>query len=349
MKTSANDKKNNSGNLLCKFAFSYHSMIEFKIESYDDSLSQEWDDFVGTSKNGTFILTRKFIGYHQDRFEDSSLLIYKKTKLIAVFPANSKENTIYSHQGLSYGGLILPKQIKLKDVLTVFSEILKYYNQKGFSNLLIKQTPMLYHLYPSDEIEYALFVCKAELYRRDAAICLRPSSFEPNENRKRKIKSSNSHNFQIRETDNMKPFWDEVLIPNLQISHGGIPVHSLQEIQFLKDTFPKNIKQYDIYEGNKILGGTTLFNTQKTSLAQYISATPYGKSTNALSSLFSTIITNKSVGFEYFSFGHSNENNGRVLNHTLSYWKESFGGSTITQDFYDVLTSNYVLIEELVE
>ncbi|MED5363552.1 MAG: GNAT family N-acetyltransferase, partial [Bacteroidota bacterium] len=91
------------------------------------------------------------------------------------------------------------------------------------------------------------------------------------------------------------------------------------------------------------------FNANKTSLAQYISATPYGKSTDALSSLFSTIIAKESAGFEYFSFGHSNENNGRTLNHSLSYWKESFGGSTITQDFYDVQTSNYVLIEQLFE
>ena len=107
--------------------------------------------------------------------------------------------------------------------------------------------------------------------------------------------------------------------------------------------------RYDIYEGDKIIGGTTLFNANKTSLAQYISATPYGKSTDALSSLFSTIIAKESTGFEYFSFGHSNENNGRALNHTLSYWKESFGGSTMTHDFYDVQTSNYVLIEQLVE
>ena len=66
-------------------------MKEIKIECYDDSLSQVWDDFVGTSKNGTFMLTRKFIGYHQDRFEDSSLLVYKKTKLIAVFPPTIKK------------------------------------------------------------------------------------------------------------------------------------------------------------------------------------------------------------------------------------------------------------------
>ena len=154
--------------------------------------------------------------------------------------------------------------------------------------------------------------------------------------------------FQIRETDNMEPFWNEVLIPNLQISHGGTPVHSLQEIQFLKDTFPDHIKQYDIYEGDKILGGTTLFNTRKTSLAQYISATPYGKSTDALSALFAHIIQKKSSEFDYFSFGHSNEDNGRVLNHTLSYWKESFGGSALTHDFYKINIANYSILEKLI-
>jgi hypothetical protein len=208
--------------------------------------------------------------------------------------------------------------------------------------------PALYHMQPSDEVQYALFVAQAELYRRDAAICLRPSSFAPNENRKRKIKSANSHHFQIRETENMEPFWNEVLIPNLQISHGGTPVHSLQEIQFLKDTFPEHIKQYDIYERENILGGTTLFNSKKTSLAQYISATPYGKSTDALSALFAHIIQQEYSTFDYFSFGHSNEDSGRVLNHTLSYWKESFGGSTLTHDFYKVNIANYSLLEKLI-
>ena len=323
-------------------------MKGFKIQRYTDSLNDVWDDFIERSKNGTFMLTRKFIGYHGDRFEDASVLVYKNGNLIAVFPANSTEHTVYSHQGLSYGGLVLSKHIKLNDTLAAFTELLKYYDRNGFLNLRIKQTPALYHLQPSEEIQYALFVTQAELYRRDAAICLQPSLFRPNVNRRRKIKSANSHNFSICETDNLESFWNEVLIPNLQISHGGTPVHSLQEIQFLKDSFPENIKQYDIYEGDKILGGTTLFNTKKTSLAQYISSTPYGKSTDALSALFSHIILEKSSAFEFFSFGHSNENNGRILNHTLSYWKESFGGSTLTHDFYKVTIANFKLLENLI-
>ena len=128
-------------------------MKGFKVKRYHDSLSGVWDDFVERSKNGTFMLSRKFISYHGDRFQDSSLLIYKGKKLIAVFPANSIEDTIYSHQGLSYGGLVLPKHIKLSDALSAFSELLKYYAHNGFSNLIIKS------LYAAIRRNSICFVC----------------------------------------------------------------------------------------------------------------------------------------------------------------------------------------------
>ena len=321
---------------------------EYKVVEFSEGASQAWDDFVCNAKNGTFMLTRKFINYHGERFDDSSLMIYKNDRLIAVLPANIKDDIAYSHQGLSYAGLVLKQLIKLQDALSAFYVVLKYFDEKGIKELIVKQIPSLYQLTPSDEMNYAFFVTKSELYRRDAAICLKPSMYRPNENRKRRIKLAKSHRFDIRETNDMAPFWNDVLIPNLQISHDGKPVHSLDEIQFLKDSFPENIMQYDIYEGNKIVGGTTLFTTKKTSLAQYISATPYGKSKDALSYLFSHIITEKSNDFEYFSFGHSNEDNGHVLNQTLSYWKESFGGSTLTHDFYKTKVFHYHLIEKLI-
>ena len=43
----------------------------------------------------------------------------------------------------------------------------------------------------------------------------------------------------------------------------------------------------------------------------------------------------------YFDFGSSNENQGKDLNGGLSLWKESFGASTIIQDFYEIETANY--------
>jgi uncharacterized protein (DUF486 family) len=49
----------------------------------------------------------------EDRFQDYSLLIFEEDKLIAVLPANRVGETVYSHQGLTYGGLVYKKQTKL--------------------------------------------------------------------------------------------------------------------------------------------------------------------------------------------------------------------------------------------
>jgi hypothetical protein len=51
----------------------------------------------------------------------------------------------------------------------------------------------------------------------------------------------------------------------------------------------------------------------------------------------------------FYDFGISNENQGRKLNNGLSYWKESFGASTIVQDFYEVKPVNYNLLETVLK
>lgn len=317
------------------------------VREFVSTDENHWDDFVYKSKNGTFMHSRKFINYHGDRFEDASLLVYKNDKLVAVFPANRKDDVVFSHQGLSYGSLVLKPFVKLSEVLAIFHKILKHFEDKGVKELNIKHTPSLHHKAPSDEMLYAFFLTKSTLYRRDAAICLRPKRFKPNENRRRKIKSAKTHDLSIRETEDMTSFWNDVLIPNLQIKHKGKPVHALNEIQFLKDIFPKNIKQYNVYLGDEILGGATLFNSETTALAQYISATNRGKSLNALSPLFEYLIKTACIDYDFFSFGHSNESNGRVLNDSLNYWKESFGGSALVHDFYKTDVGNHRLLESV--
>ncbi len=57
-----------------------------------------------------------------------------------------------------------------------------------------------------------------------------------------------------------------------------------------------------------------------------------------------TVFKNK----KHFDFGISNENLGKKLNNGLSYWKESFGASTIVQDFYEAKTSNYILLDNVI-
>jgi hypothetical protein len=64
-------------------------------------------------------------------------------------------------------------------------------------------------------------------------------------------------------------FLNEILIPNLK-RHNTIPVF-LEEISRLKLLFPKNIRQFNVYDGRNC-GGTIYFlNLKKVAHGQYIS------------------------------------------------------------------------------
>ena len=83
----------------------------FLIEKYHLKHKSIWDSFIDLSKNGTFLFKRDFMEYHSSRFKDFSLIIFRDSKPIALFPANIESENVYSHQGLtsvSYTHLTLP-------------------------------------------------------------------------------------------------------------------------------------------------------------------------------------------------------------------------------------------------
>ena len=81
-------------------------LTKYNIKKYHKNDYKIWNEFIAHAKNATFLFHRDFVEYHQDRFEDFSLLVFEDEKLKAVLPANIKENLVYSHQGLTYGGLV---------------------------------------------------------------------------------------------------------------------------------------------------------------------------------------------------------------------------------------------------
>src|SRR5690606_11984902 len=109
-----------------------------------------------------------FMDYHQDRFRDHSLMVYnEKNNLVACFPANETTNgTIWSHQGLTYGGFIFKNDLKLPIVIEIYQSILLYYSKEGFNLIRYKAFPRFYNDAQTDEIEYCLFLSEAKLYRR---------------------------------------------------------------------------------------------------------------------------------------------------------------------------------------
>lgn len=323
-------------------------MDTYEIIQYQSEYKSAWDDFIRNSKNATFLFLRDFMDYHSERFEDCSLMVYRKDKLVAVLPANKVGSTVHSHQGLTYGGLVLHTKTSFNIVLESFQLLLSYLHNNKIDTLNLKLLPKIYQKLPSDEMEYLLFLLKAKLARRDIS----SSVFSVNalkiesSNRLRGIKKGVKNELKVVEDSNFKLFWEEVLEPNLMQSHNQKPVHSIDEIELLHSRFPGNIKQFNVYKESKIVAGTTIFETETVAHAQYISANEMGRKSGGLDFLFDFLLNHFSHK-RYFDFGVSNEKQGTQVNKGLLSWKESFGGRSITHDFYELETANYYLLKDI--
>lgn len=287
--------------------------------------------------------------YHSDRFQDYSLLFFKNEKLIGLLPANLQGNILHSHQGLSYGGLVFDSGIKFTDVLEVMKSLLFFLEEKNIQTFHIKLLPEIYNLLPSSEVNYLLFKMNAKLTRKDIASVIDYSNKlnKFSSNRKRGVKKGIKNNLVVKEEGDLTSFWNEILIPNLKENHNTNPVHTVEEIMRLKNSFPSHIKQFNVYDTNKIVGGVTIFETSKVAHVQYISANSDKQQLGALDFLFNYLINEKYINKCYFDFGISMENKGQQINEGLLAWKESFGARSIVHEFYEISTKNHLLLNDL--
>ncbi|QIE59085.1 GNAT family N-acetyltransferase [Rasiella rasia] len=320
----------------------------FYVEKYTPAHKNAWDQFVRNSKNATFLFLRDFMEYHSDRFEDGSLLVLKGKKVVALLPANRVGAVVHSHQGLSYGGLVLSSKIKMNETLLVFKTVLTFLEQDNVTTLSIKLLPKIYHSLPADEIDYILFLLQATRTRVDVSATIENrNALAIQGNRMEGVKKAERQGLSILESEDFGLFWNEILVPNLAARHDAKPVHSLEEISLLASRFSKQIRQFNVMHDGLIVAGTTLFVTKNVVHVQYISANKDKQQLGSLDFLFHHLINEKFADKKYFDFGVSNENKGKNINGGLQYWKECFGARAISHEFYEVATANHMLLDSV--
>jgi len=286
--------------------------------------------------------------YHSDRFEDFSLLVFKDKKLVGVFPANKDGDEVHSHQGLSYGGLVMGKKEKMSAAAEMYKQLLQFLEAQGIKRLHIKLTPAHYHAVPSDEMEYLLFISEATVTRVDvSSVIVRDGGLKIQSNRLEGVKKAEKHGLTIEEGHGFENFWKEILEPNLAQRHDAKPVHSLEEIKRLAAHFPKNIRQFNVVKEGEIVAGATLFDTGVAVHVQYISGNADKQQLGSLDFLFDYLINERYKDKKHFDFGISNINNGRNINEGLLYWKETFGARSIACKFYSVDTAKYTKLDSI--
>jgi hypothetical protein len=323
-------------------------MKNYAVRLYQKEDFTIWNSFVADAKNATFLYDRNFMEYHSNRFLDFSLMVFDADSVVAVVPLNRVDSVVYSHEGLTYGGIILSNNAKLTTVISVYKNILQFLNHNNIAKVVFKLIPSFYCDAFSDELEYCLFVSDAKVIRVDSLSTLDlKQPFTISKTRKESIRRGIKNNLNIIEESNFDSFWNQILIPNLATKHEVKPVHTLKEITYIKNMFPYNIRQFNVYDGATIVAGTTVFVNKNVVHPQYISGNTDKNALGSLDYLYHHLITAVFSDKSFFDFGISNENSGKNINQGLLFWKESFGAKTVSQRFYSVETKNYELLSNV--
>ena len=309
-----------------------------QINLYQCGLQQfeEWNAFVAQSKNGTFLFDRRFMDYHANRFQDYSLMFYDEDRLLAVMPAHVDGDSLMTHGGLTYGGLVMSPKIRAAQVCELFRDLNDILRQDGFRRVVYKAVPWIYHQQPAEEDLYALTsVCHAHLAIRDISSVIvgdRKKCFSGS--RKDGIRKAHKKGLEVHESTDFAAFW-RILNDNLTGKYGVHPVHSAAELELLNGRFPDQIKLYIVFDDEEPVGGTVLFLTPQVLHTQYISATPTGKAYGAIDLLFDELIHSVYADYRYIDFGKSTTSDSADLNEKLIFQKEGFGARAVCYDTYE--------------
>lgn len=292
--------------------------------------------FVATSKNGTFLFDRCYMDYHSDRFEDCSLMVYRKGQLFALLPGNRKGNVFVSHQGLTYGGFVTDAQATAEHVCEAFVAVNEWLRTEDFRKVVYKPVPWIYQLLPAEEDVYALFVrCHARLVERDvSSTVFLHHRLKFTESRLSGIRKARRCGFEVRESDDIDAFWT-ILSENLRVKYNTMPVHTASEMRLLKERFPDKIRLFMTYRGDVPMGGTVLYLTPQVVHTQYISASSEGKQLGALDLLFDYLLNEMDFHRPYFDFGTSARENSNEVLSSLIFQKQGFGGRSVCYDWYE--------------
>lgn len=325
------------------------------IVQYTNVQAAEWDAFVRESKNGTFLLERSFMDYHSDRFTDCSLMVYEDDVLVGLFPANWEETgrRVWSHQGLTYGGLILNEEATQRQVMEMMQGILLWYlDYLQARRMVYKPIPYIYSTCAASEDLYALFRAGGQLKCRGVSSAVAMTN--PLKMRKLRVRGAKKaidnglYIDKMTENDRatLHEYW-EILTYVLATYHHVAPVHTEDEMALLMSRFPQQIKLFLVRRERKVVAGSVVFITSRVAHFQYIAASEEGKELGALDLLFRHLINERFKQMAWVDFGISTEHGGTYLNDGLIFQKEGFGARSVCYDTYELELDRSVVSQML--
>ena len=315
-----------------------------KAIRYDARMAVKWDEFVSKARNSTLLHLRNYMDYHSDRFEDASLVFTDEHgRIVALLPAcfsRKDRQTIVSHEGLTYGGLIVEPLTHTFQIEQMMDAALDYYkNTLHATRLILKHIPYIYSSQPNDEELYSIHCRGGRLIERGLSQTIDLTRPLPlNQLRQRCLAKARGRNLVTRiaterqEWDNYHP-----LLTASVLRHGFAPVHSVDELWLLHSRFPKQIVLYTTMLDDQLLAGAVVYISPSVAHTQYLAVSDEGRQCGALDqAIISAVSDDRIKQCRYFDFGISTERDSS-LNYGLTLQKEGFGGRGVCYDIYEIV------------
>lgn len=312
-------------------------MIE--IREYTKENNKEWNDFNKDSKNSLFMFDRQYMDYHSDRFEDHSLMFYRDNELISLLPLSKKKDVLYSHAGLTFGGFISGKSMKQHMMNESFEVLVDYCKGKGFSKMVYKTIPHIYHNQPAEEDRYSLYADGAKLVTVDASTFINlKDPIKMPKGRKSQISRAKRSGVEIKALSSLDDFNKFIKLENEVLSsrYGVQAVHTGQELKMLHDRFPENICLYASLLEGRLIAGVVVYIYEDVIHTQYMAANDEARTIGALDLAVATVIDTYKQSKLWLDFGISTEHDRIYLNEGLIAQKEGFGGRTGVYEIWEL-------------
>lgn len=309
-----------------------------KLVRYESGQEAAWNTFAAAARNGLFLFDRRFMEYHAHRFTDHSLIFLDDAdKIIGLMPANIENNILWSHQYLTFGGIITGTNVKMPAILNMFTLLRAHMRQNSITKLYYKAVPHIYHRYPAEEDLYALFCNNASLIKVEATTSVLLEAPAPySKGKKYGIKKACRCGLHVKESLDYKTYIT-LLTEVLKTRHNAVPVHTADELLLLRSRFPDNIRLFTAMLNGKMLAGAVVFLYGTTAHTQYLMNTDEGKQCGALDLVIDHLLQFfGNAGYRYLDFGRSSANNAKELNLGLISQKENFGARSIVQQTFEL-------------
>jgi Acetyltransferase (GNAT) domain len=310
------------------------------VRRYRDDDAGAWDALVTASVNGTLLHTRRYLGYHGDRFEDASVVIEGSGgRVVAVLPAawDADGCTVVSHPGITYGGLVHDGSLGGEAVLAAVENSARCWAAQGATALVYRPVPWIYHRRPAADDVYALSRLGAT--RDRCALSCAVDVQAParlSHGRRQSLRVAGRTVGLAGGAEHIDALW-QVLEENLAERHGAQATHSAAEMRLLASLFPGEVLVTVATVDGDVVAGAVVYRTPRVDHAQYLASSERGRACGALDAVVARCIERAGEdGRAVFDFGISTLDGGRVLNSGLHRYKTSFGGGGVVYESYRV-------------